>query len=87
MDAFIDDPEVKFILTERTPASFSRSINNSVGRFVTAAYSFPLALLKYFDRYNWEFMSLAENMYQVYSRGKMPSDPDCPETIESWYEE
>lgn len=87
MDAYIDDPEVKFILTERTPASFSRSVNNSVGRFITAAHSFPLGLLKYFDNYNWAFVSLGDDMYQIYSQGRTPGDPDCAEMIESWYKE
>ncbi|KAL2291714.1 hypothetical protein FJTKL_11919 [Diaporthe vaccinii] len=87
VDAYIDDPDVKFILTERVPAAFSRSINNSVGRFVTAAHSFPLGILKYFDAYNWAFASLVDDMYCVYSQGKMPSDPDSAKSIEHWYEE
>lgn len=87
MDAYIDDPEVRFILTERAPAAFSRSINNSVGRFVTAAHSFPLGILKYFDAYNWAFASLVDDMYCVYSQGKLPSDPNSAESIERWYEE
>lgn len=87
MDAYIGDPDVKFILTERTPPSFSRSINNSIGRFVTAGHSFPLGLLKYLDTYNLAFTSLARDMYKVYSKGKSPWDSDSAENIESWYEE
>lgn len=87
MDAYIDDPDVKFILTERTPPSFSRSIINTVGQFVIASHSLPLWLLKYFDTYNWLFISLADDMFRVYSQGKWPKDPDCAENIERWYQE
>lgn len=87
MDAYIDDPDVKFILTERTPASFARSINNTVGRFCTAGHSFPMGLLKCFDTYNREFFRLGDEMYQIYAQGKMPDDPNCGEMIERWYEE
>lgn len=87
MDAYIDDPDVKFILTERTPPSFSRSIKNSIGQFVTAAHSFPLKLLKYFDTYNWAFIGLVDDVFRVYSQGKMPADPGCAESVERWYQE
>lgn len=87
MDAYIDDPDVKFILTERTPQSFSRSISKSVGRFVTAAHSFPLKLFKYFDAYNGAFIGLVDDSYCVYTQGKMPDDPGCAESTERWYQE
>lgn len=87
MDAYIDDPEVKFILTERTPPSFARSINRTVGSFVTAAHSFPLGLLKYFDIYNWTFTKLVDDIFPVYAQGKRPWDPGCAENQERWYQE
>lgn len=87
VDAYIGDPDVKFILTERTPASFSRSINKTVGEFVMAGRSFPLKLLKNFDSLNLEFFGLGEDLYRVYSQGRMPTDPDSAEMIERWYEE
>lgn len=87
MDAYIDDPDVKFILTDRAPAAFARSINNSIGRFVTAAHSFPLGVLKYLDTYNLAFTRLVDDMYPVYSQGKIPSDPNSAESIARWYEE
>ncbi|KAH8772914.1 hypothetical protein F5883DRAFT_549912 [Diaporthe sp. PMI_573] len=87
VDAYIDDPDVKFILTEREPASFARSIQNTVGQFIRAGHSLPLQLLKYLDTYNWEFFSLGDDMYRVYTQGKWPDDPGCDQSIERWYEQ
>jgi hypothetical protein len=86
VDAYIDDPNVKFILTERSPKSFSRSMQDTLGQFVKASHSFPLCVLKYFDSYNREFTSLGDDMLHVYSPGKWPDDPGCTEDIERWYE-
>lgn len=87
MDAYIDDPNVKFILTERSPKLFSRSIQNTVGQVVRAGHSFPLVLFKYLDTYNWEFFSLVDDMYRVYTQGKWPKDPGSDQSIEQWYEQ
>ncbi|KAL1873483.1 hypothetical protein Daus18300_003846 [Diaporthe australafricana] len=87
VDAYIGDPDVKFILSERTPASFSRSINKTVGEFVMAGRSFPLNLLNNFNSFNKEFFNLGEDLYLEYSQGRLPTDPDCAEMIERWYEE
>lgn len=87
MDAYIDDPDVKFILTERNPTSFARSIQNTVGNFIRAGHSLPLGLLKYFDTYNRAFFNLGDDMYRVYTKGKWPDEPGCDENIERWYEQ
>lgn len=52
-----------------------------------AGHSLPLRILKYLDTYNWEFFSLGDDMYRVYTQGKWPDDPGCDENIERWYEQ
>lgn len=87
VDAYLYDPAVKFILTERNPASFARSIQNTLGQFVRAGHSLPMGLLKYFDTYNRAFFNLGDEMYRVYTQGKWLDDPGCNENIERWYEQ
>jgi hypothetical protein len=49
IEAYADDPNVKFILTERDPEKWVASFNNTAGTLMKMADSFPLVILRYFD--------------------------------------
>lgn len=75
IDAYLDDPEVKFILTERDPDKWVKSYNGSVATIVTAAQSFPMSVLKHFNPFLNAFLYLNEVLYWVVSDGTNPGDP------------
>src|ERR1700712_1403860 len=50
LEAYAEDPDVRFILTERTPRSWANSFNSYVGGIVKAVESPPLNVLKYFSK-------------------------------------
>lgn len=85
VEAYKDDPDVKFILTEREPAAFARSINNTVGPLITAINTLPMSLLKYFDAFVWQFCVINELAYEVVARGAAPTDPKSGENLQEHY--
>ncbi|KAE8360395.1 hypothetical protein BDV27DRAFT_167849 [Aspergillus caelatus] len=74
MQGYIEDPDVKFIVTERTPEKWVRSIENTLGEAVKAAHQFPLNILKRFDSELGHFLHLATVMYWAYADGANPGD-------------
>ncbi|KAE8165696.1 Tubulin/FtsZ, GTPase domain-containing protein [Aspergillus tamarii] len=74
MQGYIEDPDVKFIVTERTPEKWVRSIENTLGQAVKAAHQFPLNILKRFDSELGHFLHLATVMYWAYADGANPGD-------------
>ena len=76
LGAYADDPDVKFILTERQPEKWARSMNNSAGAVATLATSFPMNILKYFDPTLFEFMKANVLIYNALSGCTKPGDPD-----------
>ena len=72
LDAYLDDPEVKFILTERSPDKWVKSFNGSVATVVNAAQSFPMSVLKHFNPFLNSFLYLNEVLYWIVSDGTNP---------------
>lgn len=73
--AFAEDPDVKFILTERDPDKWVKSVNNTVANVVKIGSSFPYAILKHFDTHWYRFLDLMQLMYLTLSDGTNPGDP------------
>jgi hypothetical protein len=76
LEAYAADPDVKFILTERNPQKWAKSVNNSAGGVVAMAESFPMNILKHFDATLSEFMKSNVLIYNALSACTRPGDAD-----------
>lgn len=85
LSAYAEDPDVKFILTERSPEKWARSVNNSAGGVVKMAESFPMNILKHFDPFLHEFMKANVLVYDAVARCTRPGDPDNEPELCSYY--
>ncbi|KNG89360.1 hypothetical protein ANOM_002662 [Aspergillus nomiae NRRL 13137] len=84
---YIEDPDVKFIVTERTPEKWVKSIDNTIGEAVKAANQFPLNILKRFDSELGHFLHLATVMYWAYADGGNPGDANSEAALYKNYVE
>jgi hypothetical protein len=75
LDEYAQDPEVKFILTERDPDRWAKSINGTAGFVVNASASFPLNVLKHFDEELGIFLALNTTIYAAVADGTKPGQP------------
>jgi hypothetical protein len=75
LDEYVQDPEVKFILTERDPDRWAKSVNGTVGFIIKAAASLPLNILRHFDEELGGFLALNDTLYGVIADGTMPGQP------------
>ncbi|KAB8215972.1 hypothetical protein BDV33DRAFT_227295 [Aspergillus novoparasiticus] len=87
MRGYIEDPDVKFIVTERSPEKWVRSIDNTIGEAVKAAHQFPLNILKRFDSELGHFLRLATVMYWAYADGANPGDANSEAALYKNYVE
>ncbi|KAL4898226.1 hypothetical protein BDV59DRAFT_1628 [Aspergillus ambiguus] len=76
LEGYIQDPDVKFILTERDPSKWVRSFNNTAGEAVKVADAFPMSVLKHFDAELGGFFGNAQLMYRAMSDGIDKGHPD-----------
>lgn len=83
--AYAEDPDVKFILTERDPQKWARSFNNTSAKVVALATSFPFNILKYFQADIYHFMDMNVLVYQALASGTKPGDPDNEEMLREYY--
>lgn len=83
--AYAQDPNVKFILTERPPEKWAISVNNTAAEVVTLADRFPISILKYFDSTLYQFFTLNQVIYRALAGGTMPGDPDIERQLQRWY--
>ena len=86
MEAYAQDPNVKFILTERTPRSWARSFNSFVGGLIKVIESPPFRVLKYFNRTINYFCVMNLDVYNLWSDFTRPGDPRNEETLMRNYE-
>jgi len=84
-DAYKDDPDVVFILTERTPESWAKSMRGSGGEFLVKAHSFPFKYVKYFDSFLWELLPLVSLLFGLPAKGAMPWEPEIQQNLERHY--
>lgn len=74
--SYAEDPDIKFILTERDPGRWCRSVNNTAGYVADLARTFPTCVLKYFDAPLGDFLYLNQLLYWAVSDGANPGDPN-----------
>lgn len=67
LHAYAENPDVKFILTERNPEKWVKSINNSAAVVYKMSSSFPMNILKYFDPTLFQFARLNVLVYKAVS--------------------
>ncbi|UKZ72460.1 hypothetical protein TrVFT333_000089 [Trichoderma virens FT-333] len=64
--AYLSDPNIKFLLTERDPDKWVRSFNKQVGGMNDYLASISMSVLRYFDIglwHHWRFNSLVYNLF------------------------
>ncbi|KAI8313003.1 hypothetical protein K4K61_009218 [Colletotrichum sp. SAR11_59] len=84
---YLEDPNVKFILTERTPESWAKSIAGSLGAYHAKLAQPPLSVVRYFDSFVWELRALFKAMTHRWSGGLEPSDPGFKDAMAKSYTE
>jgi hypothetical protein len=85
LEAYVNDPDVKFILTERIPDKWVTSINNAAGAMVDMPYQFPFSILKYFDATLYRFLSMNSLVYGAISGYTKPGDAENAEIMRKYY--
>ncbi|EFY84264.1 hypothetical protein MAC_09694 [Metarhizium acridum CQMa 102] len=74
LNAYADDPNIKFILTDRDPDKWVTSMNSTAGEIVTKMKQFPLNVLHYFNRDLHKFVMLHKVIYEAIADGTVPGD-------------
>lgn len=76
------DPNIKFILTTRSPQSFSKSLSSTLGRYYGKLGEYPLSTARYFDTFVWELERMFGLMWNRWSDGLHPSHPEAQTALE-----
>ncbi|CAG8253674.1 unnamed protein product [Penicillium salamii] len=87
IEAYVHDPNVKFILTERDPKKWVTSINNTIGPNVELSRKFPFVILKHFDATLFHTHVVIDIIYRVMSGGTALGDAENTENMQQHYEE
>ncbi|KAJ5310638.1 uncharacterized protein N7443_003099 [Penicillium atrosanguineum] len=87
IEAYVEEPDVKFILVEREPTKWVTSLNNSGGKLIKTLHGFPLVFLKYFDVVLYRFITLNQTCFWSFSDGNNPNDPDFEVALHRNYAE
>ena len=87
LDAYLPDPDVRFLLTERDPDKWVRSFDNFVGFAVTSLRSFPMNFLKYFHGTMYYMYEMNIMAYQLFSGGLFPGEEGSKEHLRKNYVE
>ncbi|KAJ5660311.1 hypothetical protein N7507_006762 [Penicillium longicatenatum] len=85
LEAYAEDPEVKFILTERSPEKWAKSVNNSAGQVANMANTFPFVVLKYFDSTLYHFLNMNRLVYNALATGTKIGDDDNEKLLCRYY--
>ncbi|KAG6000330.1 hypothetical protein E4U21_005608 [Claviceps maximensis] len=72
--AYADDPNVKFILTDRDADKWVDSFNNTLGREAKSSAVFPMNILKHFDGYLGGILGCNSAIYGAVADGTLPGD-------------
>ncbi|KAK8017970.1 hypothetical protein PG991_007160 [Apiospora marii] len=87
IQTYVDDPNVKFILTQRSPASFAKSLSGSLGCYYAKLHEWPLTAARLCDGFVWELERMFRLMTFRWSHGLHPSDPGFRPALEQSYVE
>ena len=63
-------PDAKFILVERSPEKWAKSIANTVGQSHARSSSFPGNLVGYFDSAMWYFKVFADEFMAIVTKNE-----------------
>jgi hypothetical protein len=85
LEAYANDPNVKFILTDRDPDKWVTSMNKTAGEIVTKIDQFPLNVLRYFNKDLNSFLTLNKTIYGAIADGTFPGDKDNSEAMRRNY--
>ncbi|CAG8162822.1 unnamed protein product [Penicillium olsonii] len=85
LEAYADDPNVKFILTERDPDKWVTSVNKTAGALLDMPYTFPFVILKYFDATLYRFLVLNETLYRIMAKCTRPGEEDNAMALRKGY--
>lgn len=85
LEAYKDDPDIKFILTERRAEAFAKSYRGGPGGFETVVRSFPLNILRYLDARNYYMFRLGTRLWDHCAANVPPWDPRSLDNLQSWY--
>ncbi|KAK8061363.1 hypothetical protein PG994_007729 [Apiospora phragmitis] len=84
--AYGDEPAVRFLLTERGPDAWVRSVTNGPAELLTALNTpGPLSLSRHFDAFNDEFFNLASLVYDLMAEGRGPKDRGAQAALRRFY--
>ncbi|KAL7781632.1 hypothetical protein V8C37DRAFT_417130 [Trichoderma ceciliae] len=75
--AYLDDPNVKFLLTEREPDKWAKSFNRQVGHMNDYLASIPISILRHFDKglwYHWHFNALVYGLFSGMTKRGHPEN-------------
>lgn len=86
LEAYAEDPDVKFILVERTPQSWTASFNRFIGGILQAIESPPFSIFKYFNRTFSYFCISNVYLYNLWAEGTRPGEPGNTEALIRNYE-
>ena len=81
----MDDPDVRFILTERNPDKWVTSVNKTAGALLDMPYQFPFSILKYFDATLYRFLAVNELVYRALSGCTKPGDAENAQIMRKLY--
>ncbi|KAJ5777066.1 hypothetical protein N7520_000312 [Penicillium odoratum] len=87
IEAYADDPDVKFILTERNPEKWARSVNSSTGQVAAMAHTFPFNILKYFHSTLYHFLKMNAIVYQALAAGTKIGDVENEKMLCRYYQD
>ncbi|CAI7612459.1 unnamed protein product [Penicillium manginii] len=85
IEAYAEDPDVKFILTERDPRKWAQSFNNTSAKVVAMGSSFPCNILKYFHSDIYHFMDMNALVYRALAGATKPGDPENEDMLCEYY--
>ncbi|KAJ5097603.1 hypothetical protein N7456_008324, partial [Penicillium angulare] len=87
IEAYANDPDVKFILTERSPEKWAKSVNNTAGQVANMGFRFPFNILKYFESTLYHFLDLNVVVYNSVAGGTKIGDEDNEKMLCKYYED
>lgn len=85
LQTFVSDPDIKFIYSKRSPASFSKSIQGTLGTYFAKLEEFPLNIAQWVDPFVRELYSMFGCMVRRWSHGLHPRQPGFGKVLEMSY--
>ena len=85
LEAYAQDPDVKFIMTERDPDQWLNSVSNSLCKIMSTQASLPFQIARCFSPNLHEFCRLNDTVWRVLAGGKLEPDPACHANLRKYY--